>query len=106
MSILYQCVCYLLQSLVVEFEGPELQTGGQGADGGQAAQELLCRAQGDVRIGQLSLLDLLLLLLCWGHGQDFLLRKEGDQLSLVQSVRVSLTTSMIVYLNLVKHTFT
>ena len=75
------CVCYLLQGLVVEFEGPELQAGGQGTDGGQAEQELLRRAQRNVRIGQLSLLDLLLLLVSGGHGQDLLLSTKGGQLS-------------------------
>lgn len=53
----------LLQNFVVEFEGPELQAGGQGIDGGQGQQELLGCSQRDVRIGQLSLLDLQLLLL-------------------------------------------
>lgn len=81
---------YLLQSLVVEFKGPELEAGGQGADGGQAEQELLRRAQRDVRIGQLSLLDLLLLLLCGGHGQDLLLRTEGG--SAWSGSELSLTT--------------
>ncbi len=76
-------VCHLLQGLVVEFEGPELQAGDQGTDGGQAEQELLRCAQGNVRIGQLSLLDLLLLLVCGGHGQDLLLRTEGVHSDLV-----------------------
>lgn len=67
---------YLLQSLVVQFEGPELKAGGQAVDGGQGEQELLCCAQREVGIGELSLLDLLLLLLCGGHGQDLLLRTE------------------------------
>lgn len=73
---------YLLQSLVVQFEGPELKAGGQAVDGGQGEQELLCCAQREVRIGELSLLDLLLLLLCGGHGQDLLLRTEREPIAL------------------------
>lgn len=71
-------IAHLLQHLIVQFERPELQAGGQGSDGGQGKEELLCCAQGDVRIGHLSLLDLLLLLLSGNHGHDLLLRTERE----------------------------
>lgn len=67
-----QSIAHLLQGLVVELEGPELQACCEGADGGQREQELFCCAQGHVWIGQLSLLDLLLLLLSRRHCEDFL----------------------------------
>lgn len=62
----------LLSGLVVHLESPELESGGELANGGQREEELLCRAQRDVRVGQLGLLDLLLLLLSGNHGEDFL----------------------------------
>lgn len=68
---------YLLQALIVQLEGPELESGREVADGGQGEQELLRRAQGHVGVGQLGLLDLLLLLLSWDHGQDFLKQARG-----------------------------
>lgn len=63
---------YLLQALIIQLEGPELEPGCEVADGRQGKQKLLCRAQGHIRVGQLGLLDLLLLLPSRDHGQDFL----------------------------------
>lgn len=65
----------LLQALVVEFKSPELQACREATDGGQSQQELLCCTQRHVRIGQLCLLDPLLLFLSRHHGQDFLKKK-------------------------------
>lgn len=67
----------LLQDLIVEFESPELQSGGQGTNGGQAGQELLSCSQRNIGIGLMGLLDLQLLLLCGDHRQNFLLHAEG-----------------------------
>lgn len=72
-------VLYLLQALIVQLEGPELEPGCEVTDGRQGEQELLRRAQGYIRVSQLGLLDLLLLLLGWDHGQDFLEQGEMCQ---------------------------
>lgn len=69
---------YLLQALVVQLEGPELEPGCEVTDGREGEQELLCRAQRHIRVGQLGLLDLLLLLLSRDHGQDFLEQTKRD----------------------------
>jgi len=69
---------YLLQALIVQLEGPELEPGREVTDGRQGEQELLRRAQGHIRVGQLGFLDLLLLLLSWDHGQDFLEQAKTD----------------------------
>lgn len=66
----------LLQGLIVEFESPELQSGDEGTNGGQAEQELLSCSQRNIRIGHLSLLHLQFLLLCGDHSQNFLLNTE------------------------------
>lgn len=88
-------LAYLLQSLVVQFEGPELKAGGQAIDGGQGEQELLCCAQREVGIGELSLLDLLLLLLCGGHGQDLLLRTERGPIALKLKMKQQMDQTVI-----------
>lgn len=59
---------YLLQALIVQLEGPQLEPCCEVTNGRQGEQELLCRAQRHIRIGQLGLLDLLFFLLSWDHG--------------------------------------
>ena len=62
----------LLNKLIVHLECPQLQASRQLCDGGEGEKELLSAAQGNIRVDQLSLLDLLLLLLCGDHCQNFL----------------------------------
>ncbi len=57
----------LLNKLIVHLECPQLQAGRQLSDGGKGEKELFRAAQGNIRVDQLSLLDLLLLLLCGDH---------------------------------------
>lgn len=75
---MFNWVCInLLSCLVVHLEGPELESGRELADRRQSEEKLLRWAQRHIRVGQLGLLDLLLLLLGGDHGQDFLRDKAG-----------------------------
>lgn len=86
----------LLQGLIVEFESPELQSGGQGTNGGQAEQELLSCSQRNIGIGRLGLLDLQLLLLCGDHSQNFLLHTEGGDGQMYPDIDMDLTCSSLM----------
>ena len=70
-------ITHLFQSLIVQLEEPEMEPSLQLGDGAQSEEELLSRAQGDVRVCHLGLEDLRLLLFCWDHAlQDFLQQGE------------------------------
>lgn len=66
----------LLQYIIVHFESPEVQASRQLTDGGQREEELFSTAQRNVRVSQLCFLNLLLLLFCGDHRQDFLDRRN------------------------------
>ena len=59
---------YLFCRFIIHFECPEVEPSRELTDGGEREEELLCAAQWRLGVGQLSLLDLLLLFFSGDHG--------------------------------------